>query len=152
MPYPAVPYSLVVIIVSQMFFASFLLFLLAGFMRDRARRRSDLQMRLLDRFGSAPELLAYLESEEGRRLRDAITGRRFQAFRQVLGAIQLGLVLVALGGGLLWAGVRNGDGDLMTAAAVCLSVGAGLLLAAVVSKQLLVRWNVWTEDTRAAGR
>ena len=146
------PYSIVAVILGQMFFASFLLFLAAGFLRDRARRRNELQMRLLDRFGSTPELLAYLESEEGQRLRDAITGRRFQAFRQVLGAIQLGLVLTALGVGLLLASIRHGDGDIMTAAAICISVGVGLLVAAVVSKQLLVRWNLWTEDTQAGPR
>ena len=146
------PYSIVAVILGQMFFTSFLLFLAAGFLRDRARRRNELQMRLMDRFGSTPELLAYLESDEGQRLRDAITGRRFQAFRQVLGAIQLGLVLTALGGGLLFASIRHGDGDLMTAAAICISVGMGLLLAAVVSKQLLVRWNLWTEDAQAGPR
>jgi hypothetical protein len=147
-----VPLSLAIVIVGQMFFTAFLLFLVAGFLRDRARRRSELQMRLMDRFGSAPELLAYLESDEGRRLRDAITGRPFQAFRQVLAAIQLSLVLIALGGGLYWAAGRHQDRDLMTGAVVCLSVGAGLLLAAVVSKPLLVRWNAWTEDTKAAAR
>ena len=143
------PFSLAIVIVGQMFFTAFLLFLAAGFLRDRARRRSELQMRLMDRFGSAPELLAYLDSPEGQRLRDAITGRRFQAFRQVLAAIQLALVLTALGGGLFWAASRNADRDLMTAAAVCTAVGLGLLAAAVVSKQLLVRWNLWTEDTAA---
>ena len=146
------PYSIVAVILGQMFFTSFLLFLAAGFLRDRARRRNELQMRLMDRFGSAPELLAYLESEEGQRLRDAITGRRFQAPRQVLGVIQVGLVLTALGGGLLFASIRHGDGDLMTAGAICISVGVGLLVAAVVSKQLLVRWNLWTEDAQAGPR
>jgi hypothetical protein len=147
-----VDFSLAIVIVGQMFFMAFLLFLVAGFVRDRAWRRSELQMRLMDRFGSAPELLAYLESEDGQRLRDAITGRRVQAPRQVLAAIQLALVLMALGGGLFWASVRTRDGDLFTAAAVSIAVGAGLLLSAVVSKRLLVRWNLWTEDPRAAAR
>ncbi|HET9315288.1 MAG TPA: hypothetical protein VFQ51_06835 [Vicinamibacteria bacterium] len=146
------PDRVVAVILGQMFFTSFLLFLAAGFVRDRARRRSELQLRLMDRFGSAPELLAYLESEEGRRLRDAITGRRIQAPRQVLRVIQLGLVVAATGGGLLWASFRNADRDLLTGGAVCISVGAGLLVAAVVSKQLLVRWNLWTDDTQAGAR
>jgi hypothetical protein len=144
--------SVVAVILGQMLFVAFLLFLAAGFLRDRARRRSELQMRLMDRFGSAPELLAYLESEEGRRLRDAITGRRLQAPRQVLGAIQLGLVVAATGGGLLWASFRNADRDLLTSGSICLAVGGGLLVAAVVSKQLLVRWNLWTEDTKPGPR
>jgi hypothetical protein len=147
-----VPASIVVVIVSQMFFTSFLLFLVAGFVRDRARRRSELQMRLMDRFGSAPELLAYLESEEGQRLREAITGRRFLAVRQVLGAIQVGIVLIALGGGLLVAAIRQGDGDMMVAAAVCASVGVGLLVAALITKRLSVGWHVWTEDSQAGPR
>ena len=146
------PYSIVAVILGQMFFTAFLLFLAAGFLRDRARRRSELQMRLMDRFGSAPELLAYLESDEGQRLRDAITGRRFQAPRQVLGVIQVGLVVTALGSGLFWASRRLADRDLMTSAAICISVGVGLRLAAVVSKQLLVRWNLWTEDTQTGPR
>lgn len=144
--------GMVVIILGQMFFTAFLLFLVAGFVRDRARRRSELQMRLLDRFGSAPELLAYLESDEGQKLREALTGRRFLAVRQILGAIQLGIVLVALGGGLLVAAVRVGDSDLMVAAAVCAAVGLGLLVAALVSKRLSVRWNVWTENPPAGPR
>jgi hypothetical protein len=144
--------SLAAVILGQMVFTAFLLFLVAGFVRDRARRRSELQMRLLDRFGSAPELLAFLESDEGRHIREALTGRRFLAVRQVLGAIQLGIVLIALGGGLFAASASEGDGDLLVAAAVCGAVGLGLLVAAVVSKRLSVLWNVWTEDSPAGSR
>lgn len=142
---------MVAVILGQMFFTSFLLFLVAEFIRDRARRRSELQLRLLDRFGSAPEFIAFLESEGGRELRSLLTGRRFLAVRQVLGAIQLGIVLIALGAGLFVAAVSQGDGDLRVAAAICIAVGVGLLIAAGVSKGLSARWNVWTEDS-ADGR
>lgn len=144
--------GLVLVILGQMFFTAFLLFLVAAFVRDRSRQRGELQIRLLERFNSAPELLAYLESEDGRSLREALTGRRFLAVRQVLGAIQLGIVLMALGGGLFAASIRNGDGDFMIAGVVCAAVGVGLLAAAFVSKRLSVRWKVWTEDASARPR
>lgn len=152
MDYPKVDYGLALVILGQIFFTAFLLFLVAAFLRDRSRQRGELQMRLLDRFSSAPELLAYLDSEAGRTLREALTGRRFLAVRQVLGALQLGIVLAALGGGLFLAAFRTGDSDLWVAAAVCAAVGVGLLAAALVSKQLSVRWKVWTDDSPAGRR
>jgi hypothetical protein len=147
-----VHYSVVVVILGQMFFTAFLLFLVAAFVRDRARQRGELQMRLLERFSSAADLLAYIDSEEGRALREALTGRRFLAVRQVMGAIQLGIVLVALGGGLFAASVRQGDADLMVAGFVSGAVGVGLLVAALVSKRLSVRWGVWTENSASGPR
>lgn len=136
-----------VVILGQMFFTTFLLFLVAEFVRDRARRRSELQLRLLDRFGSAPEFIAFLEGDDGRPLREALTGRRSLAVRQVLGAIQLGIVLIALGGGLFVASARQADADLHVAAVICAAVGTGLLVAAAVSKRLASRWQVWTDDS-----
>lgn len=140
--------NLVAMILGEMAFVAFLLWLAAGFLKERLRRRSELQLRVLDRFGTASEFLAFLETADGRAFRDALSGRRFLAIRQVLGGIQLGIVLMALGAGLAVAGRGQGDPDLVVAAAVCVAAGAGLLLAAAVSKRLSTRWNVWTENDR----
>lgn len=139
--------SLVALILGEMAFLAFLVWLGAQVLRERSRRRSELQLRLVDRFGSSGEFLAFLDTEDGRRFRDALTGRRFHLIRQVLAGLQLGIVLLCLGAGLFVAARAQADRDLQTAAAVFAGVGIGLLLAATVSRALAVRWGVWSEST-----
>lgn len=137
--------SLVAMIVGEMAFVGFLLWLGAGLLKERSRRRTELQLRVMDRFASAPEFLAFLDTETGRHFRDALSGRPFHAVRQILGGVHLGVVLIALGGGLYVASRSVGDRDLLVAATVCAAVGLGLLIAAALSKRLARRWGVWTD-------
>jgi hypothetical protein len=138
--------SLVALILGQMAFVAFVLWLASGFVRERARQRAELQSRMIERFGSAEELLAFLASETGRGLGRSLLGHREVQTRQILVAVQLGIVLVATAGGLGLAGRLLADRDLVAWALACAAAGAGLLVAAAVSRRLSRKWSAQDVD------
>ena len=132
--------SLVALILGEMAFVAFVLWLAAGFVRDRTRQRAELQARLVERFGSAQEVVAFLATDAGRGLERALSGRRDVQTRQILVAVQLGIVLVATGTGLGLAESMRPNPDLATWALACAATGTGLLVAAAVSRRLSRAW------------
>ena len=69
-----------------------------------------------------------------------LSGRRDVQTRQILVAVQLGIVLVATGTGLGLAESLRPNPDLATWALACAATGTGLLVAAVVSRRLSRAW------------
>src|SRR5262245_37132798 len=99
-----------------MAFAGWVLGLALTHIQERARRRAELQVRVLDRFGSAAEFMEFLDSEPGRRFQEALSGRRGGLTRVLLGAVQAGVVMLFLGAGLSLAYVmmRGDEGVLLS--------------------------------------
>lgn len=134
--------NIVALVLGEMAFVSFVLWLAVAFMRDRARQRAELQRGVVDRFASAPEFVSFLETEPGRRFQASLVGRPLLPLTRVLGGVVTGIVLVALGAGLVVAWLVLEDRDLVVAAAVAASVGIGFLVGALVSHRLCVRWGL----------
>jgi hypothetical protein len=132
--------SLVALILGQMAFVAFVLWLASAFVRERTRQRAELQARMIDRFGSAQELVAFLATEAGRGLGRSLLGHRDGQTRQILLAVQLGIVLMATSAGLAAAARLLADRDLFAWALACAPAGAGMLMAAAVSRRLSRRW------------
>ena len=114
----------------------------------RRRRMStmmfELQNKVIDKFGTAPEALQYLESEAGRRLLEtASTGPTHPRMR-VLASIQIGVILVAVAVGfILVRGVMPEAAQGFTIVGVLgACVGAGFLLSGVVAYWLSKRWGL----------
>jgi hypothetical protein len=128
--------NLVALVLGELAFVAFVSWLLVPFFREKARLRAELLRGVVDRFTSAPELAAFLETEAGRRFEAALAGRPFVPLARLLNGVGLGIVLVVLAVGLAAAGQMNGDPDLRVAAVVVLSLGAGFLVAAYVSHRL----------------
>lgn len=116
---------------------------------------AELQSRLIDKYDDAGQVIAYLQSDAGRRLLEGGEMRRGTAPGRVLDSIQTG-ILAALGGtGLLIAsGVSNPEvGEVMrTLGLVSILLGAGFLISAAVSRVLLKRWGLLPDapDERSA--
>ena len=134
--------NMVVLVLGELAFLAFVLWLAAPFVRERAKRRVELQVGVLERFGSAPEFVAFLETEPGRRFQDALSGRRLVPLGRILGAVQAGAVLIALGLGLgiAWGVVR--DPELLVAALVTGALGVGFFAAAGLSHRLCRTWGL----------
>jgi hypothetical protein len=132
--------SLVALILGEMAFVAFVLWLAAGFVRDRTRQRAELQARMIERFGSAQELVAFLATEAGHGLGRSLLGHRDGQTRQILVAVQVGIVLVATSVGLGVAARLQHDRDLFAWALACATAGTGMLIAAAVSRRLSRRW------------
>ena len=106
------------------------------------RTQTDLHTKLIDRFSSSEELLAYLQSPAGKLLTDApalpqTAPRAMSApLNRIFWSVQVGIIIGALGAGLVYVS-RNADPEvspfLNGVGIVVLTVGIGFTVSAVVS-------------------
>jgi hypothetical protein len=134
--------NLVALVLGELAFVAFVLWLAVPYFRERARLRSELQRGIVERFASVPEFVAFLETDAGRRFQASLSGRPLVPLARILGAVQVGVVLVALALGLAGSFVLLGDRDLAVAGMVVLSLGVGFLAAAYASHRLCRRWGL----------
>ena len=102
-----------------------------------AKRRAEVHLRLLDRLGTAPEVLNYLQSPAGQQLLDAVGVERGSLIGRILGSVQAGFILVLLGLSLLL--VRAfvvDDTALLIVGVPAIAIGAGFLASSAVSFRL----------------
>jgi hypothetical protein len=105
----------------------------------------ELHSRLLDRFAGNQELIAFLEGESGRRYFEALESDLKDPLSRILNGIQLGVVLILLGGSLI--AVKSGQADEVRNALAILGIpgialGTGFLLSAVISYGLCKSWGL----------
>lgn len=105
--------------------------------------QSDVHARLIERFGSTQELASYMETEAGKRFLEAAPipigfeaeQRMPNAVARVLTPLQIGVVLVLLGAGLLL--LRNAGPDMnipmLVLGTVALMPGVGFILSAGIT-------------------
>jgi predicted phage tail protein len=109
------------------------------------RLQAELYNKLLDKFGSSHEVLAYLQSEAGQSLLKTAPPERPHAYGRILNSVQLGIVLTVVGLGVLQVG-KWFTGDGRDAGAVIgtllATAGIGLLLAGVASYLLSKRFGL----------
>jgi hypothetical protein len=109
-----------------------------------------LHARLLDRFATSQELIAFLEGESGRRYFEALESDLKDPLSRILNGIQAGVVLILLGGSLL--AVKSGQtGQTARNALEILGIpgialGAGFLISAVISHRLCKSWGLLGKD------
>jgi hypothetical protein len=102
----------------------------------RAEVQAEVQSRLIDRFGSAPELINFLQSPAGRQFVSGVQSapatlareRILSGFNRAIVLSMLGLAFLAL---TLWY-----DDDFAVPASILFSLGIGYLLATFVSWRL----------------
>jgi hypothetical protein len=137
--------NLVALVLGELAFLAFVLWLAVPFLRERARLRAELLRGIVGRFATAGDFVSFLETEPGRRLEASICGRPLVPLLRVVGGVQAGLVVAALGLGLALASVLVKDSDLVVAAVVALALGAGFLGAAFASHRLCRLWGLVPE-------
>ena len=104
-----------------------------------ARMHNDLQTRLIEKFGSNEELLAYLATDPGKRLLDAPIVERGTPYARILGSVQAGIVLVLTGlAFLVTRSMITGvdEGGFAFTGVLALALGIGFLLSAWASHAL----------------
>lgn len=114
-------------------------------LRENARLWVELQGKVVDRFGSAPEVVRYLESEAGQRMLEGQVTSSAGPHARVLDAVHTGL-LVLLGGVGLQAASGVADAEvravLQAVGTVGAILGVGFLASAAISWFLLRRWGL----------
>lgn len=120
-----------------------------------ARHQAELQSKLLDKFGSSQDLLAYLDSNAGQRMVRVIGDQADPAGR-VLNAMHIGVVLFMLGIGFLTCeGSLPGAGSTGAFRAfgiLSLSLGTGFLIASALSFVLTRAWGLMNREAAPVER
>jgi hypothetical protein len=122
--------------------------------------QSETHTKLLEKFGSSQEMLAYMESEAGRRFLEQPLFNIEQKqvarfpFGRILWSVQIGLIVGILGAGLLFLkGRADASPEANTALQVfgtlALTLGVGFVLSAIVSYFLSKRLGLF-EGSKAS--
>ena len=107
--------------------------------RSRQRRvelQAEVQSNLIDRFGTAPELINFLQSPAGRQFVSGVQGVPGALARErIMSGFTRSIVLSALGAAFLGLTAFYDD-DFAVPAAILFSLGIGYFLATLVSYRL----------------
>lgn len=114
-----------------------------------AKLRAGLQTKLLEKFGSGQELLAYVQSDGGKRFLESLTMEQRTPYGRILGAAQASVVLILLALALLFlrGRVSGGEDAFLVFGAILLSLGVGFGLSAALSYYLSKSFGLLTETT-----
>lgn len=121
--------------------------------RANTRTRADIYNRLIDKFGTAPEFITFLQSDAGLRFIEENTVEPASPVGRILTSMQIGIVLSLLGLGLLFiAGTEGSVGHdfyiiVTMIGIVGLMIGVGLLASAYVSQRLCKSWGILSKST-----
>lgn len=121
--------------------------------RMNVRTQTELHNRLLEKFDSASEFAAYLQTEAGQRFFDSLVSERITPMSKILGSIQNGTILTLLGAGLLLLGIiyrATDEGVFTIFGVIALALGAGFLISAGISYRLSKTWGLF-DATGSAG-
>ncbi len=116
-----------------------------------ARLQSDVQMKLLERIDSSQSVLAYAETEAGRRFLNSLAvekTERAAPYKSILSAVRAGIMLIALGAALLTVHEMNKGGPQANSfiGTIAITLGIGFEVAAAATYFLsrsfgLLNWN-----------
>jgi hypothetical protein len=109
--------------------------------RHHLKLVTDFNTRLIERIGSMKDFSEFLETSGGARFVDSLVVERSPTRPQdsILRAVQVGIVLLTLGVGLLVTSEVVGfidDEPLIIVGAIAMSLGTGFLLSAIASYRL----------------
>lgn len=110
---------------------------------------AELQAKLLEKFGSGQELLAYVQSDAGKRFQESLTVEQKTPYGRILGAAQVSIILILLSFAFLFlrGRVLGAEEGFLVFGTITLSLGVGFGLAAALSYYLSKSFGLLTEST-----
>jgi hypothetical protein len=120
--------------------------------RQQLRAATELQQRVLDRIGSAKEFAEFLATDAGARFLDAISVDRRIVEAGILRTLQFGIVALVLGIVLLIMASQTPSAGAAALAVITSALGAGLLLACVVSHRAAKHMGLLTKANATLDR
>lgn len=130
-----------------------------------SKTHMDTHAKLMDRLTSNEDLISYMESPAGRKFLEAAPipldgGPKMlnAPFGRILWSVQAGVVVAALGGGLIYASMRLGanatysDGEipLLVIGIAALAIGAGFFISAIAAYGLSHRLGLFPRGSTAS--
>ncbi|MGZ8868869.1 MAG: hypothetical protein ACXW2P_11030 [Thermoanaerobaculia bacterium] len=120
-----------------------------------SRQQTEVHNKILDRFSSSEELLAYIKTPAGTKFLEsapiplhAERAPQTSPYSRVLWSIQVGVVIAAGGLGMLLVGAQNagpGGNGFFAMGAIAFCVGGGFIASALISLFLTRRLSSWDQ-------
>ncbi len=117
--------------------------------RENAKTWAEVQGRLIDKFGSADEVVRYLESDASRELLLGQAAAPASPHGRILDSVHLGLLVLAGGVGFLAAGVvsdRQISEVMRVFGVLGVVLGLGFIVSAMASWSMLRSWGLLPEN------
>lgn len=120
-----------------------------------AKVQAEVHAKLLDKIGSSQELLAFVNTEAGRRFLESATIEQVKTnpFGRILTSVQAGLILALLGIALLFLArpIPEGAREFTVSGTLAVALGVGFLVSAGVSYRLSKHLGLLKETWPRAG-
>ena len=148
-------FALIPIVISTGFFVmiAFIVWAKAHTRAEQSRFNAEVQTKLIERFGSGPELIDFLKSPEGQQFATGISKLPKLAARdRVVGGFTRSIFLTFLG--LAFLGLEMTDIEnpgFLIAGAVLTALGLANLVSSFISMKLSKRMGLYGDDDSANG-
>ena len=112
----------------------------------RAQLQADVQTRLIDKFGSAPEMVAFLHSDAGRQFMSGVERMpQMMARDRVVSGFRRAIILAFLGVAFLILRVAVGGEGFLIAGMILLALGGAFLVSTWASLRLSRSYGLMTD-------
>ena len=103
-----------------------------------AKLQAEVQHKLLERFSSSQDLLAYAETDTGKRLLESLRVEGVSPYGRIIGALQASIVMIAFGSALLFlrGRVSGAEEGFLVFGTLITVLGIGFALSAAASYYL----------------
>jgi hypothetical protein len=126
----------VVAILSSFGAAVLIMYFITRTRQRRAELQTEMQSKLIDRFGSAPEMITFLQSDAGRDFVAGVQSAPETLLRdRIIGSFTRSIILTSFGGGFVFLAFWADDAFAIPAA-LLFSLGIGYFIATIVSWKL----------------
>ena len=111
---------------------------------DKARYQAEVQARLLDKFGTGPEFVQFLDSPQGRKfLGELESAPKVKTQDRMLSGIRNATVLSFLGVAFILLSLFTYEHGMIFPGLLLLALGLGYLTSVVLTKRLSREWGMF---------
>jgi hypothetical protein len=109
---------------------------------SRQDRETAIRKALIEKFGSAQDLGAFLQSPAGQRfVSDLFSGPSSPA-RSVIGSVQKGVILLFIGAAVIGIGEFAAENSIIAIGVLLSAAGTGFLVSAAITHYLSRKWGL----------
>ncbi len=140
------------------FLAGFIVWLVLTNRRrsETVRAQTEMQTRLLEKFGSSQEMLQFLQSDAGKKFLESATIEQTKPYGRIIGGTTVGIVSATVGIAVLFVSPIPSDADavltLSLVGGVLLALGIGFLLSSIAAYLLSKKWGLVNFQCPECGR
>jgi len=111
----------------------------------RVELMTEIQNKVLDKFGTSTEFVDFVKTPEGRQWMSNSTESKTRQADRILSSLRWGLITASFGGAFLLLAIFE-ESDLIYPALLIGSIGVGFLLHSFLAAKLARKWGLMPRD------